>query len=62
MTKYRTLNDVSVAYFAEHPEEVDLFLQECFADYGEDGDSAALLFALRIVAHAKEASQIVDRD
>lgn len=53
MADYRTLDEVSIEYFNQHPEEIDDFLQEIFADYAEDGDSATLLSALRIVARVK---------
>jgi probable addiction module antidote protein len=53
MTDYRTLDEVSVEYFNQHPEEIDDFLQEIFADYALDGNSAVLLSALRIVARVK---------
>lgn len=58
MSEYRTLDDVTVEYFSQHPEEIDPFLNEAFADYAEDGDSAALLTALRIVARVKGISHI----
>lgn len=50
MRAYRTLTDVTAEYFTQHPEEIDDFLREIFADYAEDGDSASLLSALRILA------------
>ena len=53
MADYRSLDDVTAEYFAEHPEEIDAFLAETFADYAQDGDSATLLSALRIVARVK---------
>ncbi len=53
MANYRTLHELSVDYFTQHPDEIDAFLNEIFADYAEDGDSATLLSALRIVARAK---------
>ena len=53
MNEYRTLDEVSAEYFSQHPEEIDDFLQEIFADYAEDRDSAVLLSALRIVARVK---------
>jgi len=53
MTDYRTLDEVSVEYFDQHSEEIDDFLQEIFADYAVDGNSAVLLSALRIVARVK---------
>jgi HTH-type transcriptional regulator/antitoxin HigA len=48
MREYRTLADVTVEYFTNHPDEIDDFLAEIFADYAEDGDSA-----LRIIARVK---------
>lgn len=45
-------------YLGQHPEEIDAFLNEAFLDYAEDGDSAALLTTLRIVARVKGISQI----
>jgi len=56
MTDYRTLDDVTVEYFAQHPEEIEAFINETFADYAEDGDSAALLSALRVIARVKGIS------
>ena len=58
MTEYRSLDEISVEYFNEHPEEIDDFLNEIFAEYGQDGDSAALLSALRIVARVKGLSSM----
>jgi len=60
MANYRTLHEVSVDYFTQHPDEIDLFLQEIFVDYAEDGDSAALLSALRIVARARGVTALAD--
>jgi probable addiction module antidote protein len=58
MTDYRTLDEVTVEYFSQHPEEIDAFLTEAFADYAADGDSAALLSALRIIARVKGISNM----
>jgi len=58
MTEYRSLDDVSVEYFKHHPEEIDAFLSETFADYAQDSNSAALLSALRIVARVKGISNM----
>ena len=60
MPNYRTLDDVTEDYFREHPEEVEDFLAENFEEYAKDGDSAALLSALRIVARVKSISTIAD--
>lgn len=56
MANYRSLEDISAEYFSEHPEEINDFLLEIFNDYAGDGDSAALLSALRVIAHVKGIS------
>ena len=56
MSQYRTLDAVTVDYFSQHPEEIEACLDEAFADYDQDGDSAALLTTLRIFARAKGIS------
>ena len=60
MTDYRTLDQITVEYFAQHPEEIDDFLQETFADYAQDGDSSTLLSALRIIARVKGVSTMAE--
>ena len=60
MRDYRTLDDVTIEYFTQHPEEIDDFLNESFADYAEDGDSAALHTSLRISSRVKGISTIAD--
>jgi len=58
VSDYRTLDEVTVEYFTRHPEEIDAFLHESFADYAEDGDSAALLSSLRVIARVKGISRM----
>ena len=60
MHSYRTLDDVTVKYFAQHPEEIEPFLNESFADYAADGDSAVLLAALRVIARVKGVSAMAE--
>ena len=60
MSDYMTLGDVTVEYFSQHPEEIDAFITEAFTDYAEDGDSAALLSALRIIARVKGISNMAE--
>lgn len=60
MTNYRSLDDVTVEYFTQHPEEIEPFLNEAFADYATDGDSAALLSALRVIARVKGISTMAE--
>jgi HTH-type transcriptional regulator / antitoxin HigA len=61
MSNYRTLEEVSVEYFAQHPDEIEAFLNEIFAEYAQDGDSAALLSALRIIARVKGISNLAEK-
>jgi probable addiction module antidote protein len=58
MPEYRTLDDVTIAYYRTHPEEIEPFLQESFAEYARGGDSAALLEDLRIIARVQGISQM----
>ena len=58
MRKYRTLEDFTEEYFLKHPDEIDDFLKESFAEYALDGDSAALLSQLRVVARVKGISAL----
>jgi HTH-type transcriptional regulator / antitoxin HigA len=58
MRNYRTLEEATEEYFTQHPEEMDDFLKENFEEYAKDGDSAALLSALRILARVKGISRM----
>jgi probable addiction module antidote protein len=60
MANYPTLTEVTVDYFSQHPEEIEAFLQEAFADYAQDGDSATLLSVLRIIARVKGISTLAE--
>ena len=60
MTEYRSLDQISEAYFRDHPDEIEDFLHEIFADYAQDGDSAALLSALRVIARIKGVSSMAE--
>lgn len=60
MNDYRKLDEVTIEYFRQHPEEIEAFLTETFADYAEDGDSATLLAALRIIARVKGVSHLAN--
>lgn len=59
--KYRTLDEVTEAYFNKHPEEITDFLTEIFTDYAQDGDSAVLLSSLRVIARVKGVSNIATK-
>lgn len=58
--KYRTLSEVTEEYFTNHPEEIDDFLRESFAEYANDGDSAALLSQLRVIVRVKGVPAMAD--
>ncbi len=58
MTKYRTLDTIEETYFRDHPEELDDYLTEIFDEYANDGDSAALLASLRVIAKVKGITTI----
>ncbi len=60
MAKHRTLDEITIAYFTQHPDEIDDFLAEVFADYAQDNDSAVLLSALRIIARVKGVTSIAE--
>lgn len=58
MSKYRTLDHLEEDYFRKHPDEVDTYLTEIFNAYAEDGNSAALLASLRVIAKVKGISSL----
>lgn len=60
MRSYRTLDDVTVEYFTHHPEEIEPYLNESFAEYAADGNAAALLAALRVIARVKGISSMAE--
>ena len=53
MRQLRTLDQLEVEYFQQHPEEIDEYLSILFEDYAQDGDVGALLASLRTIARAK---------
>ncbi len=59
MNKYRTLEEITEEYLINHPEEIDDFLTESFAEYANDGDSAVLLSQLRIIVRVKGISSFL---
>lgn len=60
MTKrhYRTLREITEERFLQHPEELDDYLAMSFAEYAQDGCTAALLSDLRMVARIKGVSEL----
>ena len=61
MRKYRTLDNIEEDYFRKHPREVNVYLAEIFDEYAKDGDSAALLASLRIIAKVKGISVLAEQ-
>ncbi len=60
MRKYRSLENITEEYFNNNPAEIDAFLTESFAEYAIDGDSAALLSQLRVIARVKGISSMAN--
>ncbi len=56
--KYKTLDAVEAAYFHNHPEEVDAYIQDIFEEYAQTRDASALLASLRVIAKVKGLSDI----
>ena len=56
--KFRTLENVTEEYFQNRPEEIEPFLKQIFASYAEDGDSAALLWSMRVIVRVKGLSEV----
>ena len=54
----RNLDAVEEEYFRKHPEEMDAYIQEIFADYAQDRNAPALLASLRVIAKVKGMSNI----
>lgn len=57
---YPTLDEVEQMYFQEHPEEIEPYLSELFEEYALNGNSAALLASLRVIARVKGISVLAD--
>lgn len=61
MRNYRTLDELEEDYFRKHPEEISLYLTEIFEEFAQDGDAAALLASLRIVARVQGITVIANK-
>lgn len=53
MTKLRTLDHLEEDYLRQHPEELNDYIADIFEAYSDDGNSAALLSSLRVIAKVK---------
>jgi probable addiction module antidote protein len=56
----RTFREVEEEYFRNHPEEIGPYIDEIFDEYAQDGNSAALLASLRVIAKVKGISTIAE--
>jgi probable addiction module antidote protein len=61
MRNYRNLDDIEEDYFRKHPEEIGPYLTEIFEEFAQDGDAAALLASLRIIARAQGITIIASK-
>jgi len=56
----RSFRAVEEAYFRDHPEEIAPYIDDIFAAYAEDANSAALLASLRVIAQVKGVTAIAE--
>jgi len=57
----RNFWEVEEEYFRNRPEEIAPYIDEMFDAYAEDGNSAALLASLRVIAKVKGISNIAEK-
>ena len=57
---YRVFRDVEEEYFRSHPEEIGPYIDEIFDEYAQDGNSAALLASLRVIAKVKGITHLAE--
>ena len=57
---YRTIDQVDEEYYRAHPDEIDSYLTTAFEEYAIDGDTAALLSSLRMIARVKGVSALAE--
>lgn len=60
MRHFPTLDDIEEQYFRDHPDEIEPYLSEIFEEYAQDGNSAALLASLRVIARVKGISSLAE--
>ncbi len=57
---YRSFRDVEEEYFRNHPDEIAPYIDEIFEEYAADGNSAALLASLRVIAKVKGITNLAE--
>ena len=60
MRKLRTLDQYEEDFFQKHPEEIGSYLEAIFDEFAADGNTAALLASLRVIAKVKGVSLIAE--
>lgn len=60
MRNYRSISDITEEYLRDHPDEIDDYISILFEEYAQDGDTAALLSALRTVIRIKGVSLVAE--
>lgn len=61
MRKLRTLDNIEEEYLRNHPREIGAYLTEIFDEYALDGNSAALLASLRVIAKVKGITALAEQ-
>jgi probable addiction module antidote protein len=56
----RNFREIEEDYFRNRPEEIGAYIDEIFEEYAKDGNSAALLASLRVIAKVKGISTIAE--
>lgn len=46
---YRTIDDITMEYLRDHPDEIDDYIIELFEEYVQDGDARTLLSSLQVI-------------
>jgi len=63
MTKrnLRNLDAIEAEYFRKHPDEIDAYINDIFAEFAETKNAAALLASLRVIAKVRGMSGIAEQ-
>jgi DNA-binding phage protein len=62
MRKMRTLDEIEIDFFHEHPEEIEGYISVAFDEYGKDGNMAAFLAALQVVEQVQGSTDAAMSD
>ena len=56
--QHRAFREVEEEYLRDHPKEIAPYIDDIFEEYAKDGNSAALLASLRVIAKVKGISSL----